>query len=267
MARPSPRRLSPRCVSSTIVSVKPVPGTLGAGGAAFQPTRWSVVKAAQSQSPEEARAALTSFYQDYWPPLYAFVRRRGHSPSDAEDLIQAFFTHLLEGNALRRVDREKGKLRTFLLGSLQHFLANEYHRDRALKRGGAHQMVSLEEHHAEAEAAALAAPGIEDGAWYDQAWAVALTRRAWEAVQRRYTGEGKGPLFEALKPFLLAGTSPPSHDGVAASLGIPIATLRTHVHRLRQRYRETVRAEVAETLAEPGEIDAEMRHLFRALMS
>lgn len=224
--------------------------------------------AAESQSLEAARAALADFCQAYWPPLYAFVRRRGLNAADAQDCVQAFFAHLLEANTLSRVCRERGHLRTFLLGSLQHFMANEYHRARALKRGGGQQVVPLDDHFAEAEAAAHADAGAEESAWYDQTWAAALTRRAWQRLQDAYAAEGRAALFADLKGFLSPGTAaPPDQETTAARLGMPVATLRTHLHRMRGRYRECLRAEVALTVSSPGQVDEEMRYLYRTLLS
>jgi len=151
---------------------KPVPGTLQEGGASFETTHWTVVlRARQSESAESAHQALSTFCEAYWPPLYAFLRHRGYSSADAQDLVQAFFAHLLEQNTLSRADQEKGRLRTFLLGSLQNFLFNEYDRARALKRGGGGQIVSIEEHLPEAEAAMLATAHLSDAGCYDLVWA------------------------------------------------------------------------------------------------
>ena len=251
------------------VLVKAIPGTLRAGGAPFQPTHWSVVLlAAQSQSLEAAQSALANFCQAYWPPLYAFVRRRGYSSCEAQDCVQAFFAHLLEANTLSRACREKGHLRTFLLGSLQHFMAKDYHRANALKRGGGKQIVSLEDCLVEAEAAVATHTEADETSSYDQDWAAALTRRAWTRLHEAFVEEDKGALFEELKTFLSAGTVvPPNQEEVAAKLGIPLATLRTHLHRLRQRYRECLRAEVALTVSSPGQVDEEMRYLYRVLMA
>ncbi len=250
-------------------AVKGVPGTLREGGAAFASTHWSVVLlAAQSQPPVTAQAALTNFCQAYWPPLYTFLRRRGHSPTDAQDLTQAFFVHLLEQNTLARASREKGRLRTFLLGSLQHFLANEHDRAQAFKRGGGKQIVSMNDQLVEAEAAMLATvPGDEAGR-YDHHWAASLVQRAWEQLDAAMVAEGKKELIEALKPFVVGGAvAPPDQHDVAARLRMPISTFRNSLHRLRQRYRESVRSEVARTVTGPSEIDEEMHYLVRVLLA
>lgn len=249
--------------------VKGVPGTLQEGGAAFPPTQWSIVlDALQSQSLPLAQTALTSFCQAYWPPLYTFVRRRGHSPADAQDLIQAFFAHLLEQDTLSRVSRDKGRLRTFLLGALENFLSDRRDHDRALKRGGGKQIVSLDDFLVEAEASITAAGGSDTLHEFDRGWAAAVMRRTWEQLQSAYVAEGKGSTFDALKPLVLGGTSAPlQQDEVAKRLDLPPATLRTHLRRLRQRYRELVRGEVAATVAQPSEIDEEMQYLYRLLVA
>lgn len=249
--------------------VKVMPGTLNTGRADFQPTRWSVVLlAAQSQSLENARSALANFCEAYWSPLYAFVRRRGYAPADAQDCVQAFFAHLLEANTLSRVCREKGRLRTFLLGALQHFIAKDYRSAHALKRGGGRQIVPLEDHFVEAEAALCMHAAADESVIYDQTWAKALTTRAWTHLRDSFIKDGKGALFEELKAFLSGGSAtPPSQEAAAAKLGVPLATLRTHLHRLRQRYRESLREEVALTVSGPSQVDEEMQYLYRILLS
>ena len=248
--------------------MKGVPGTLQEGGAAFAPTHWSVVLlTAQSRSPEAAHAALTSLCQTYWPPLYTFLRRRGRSPGDAQDLTQAFFAHLIERNTLAHADPEKGQLRTFLLGSLQHFLANEHDRATALKRGGGQQIVSLDDQLTEAEAALSTVARGDEVSRYDRHWAASLVSRAWEQLHRALVAEGKGELVEALKPFVAGGTAAPSQEDVAAGLRMPIATFRNTLWRMRQRYRESVRAEVARTVSGASEVDEEMRYLLHVLLS
>ncbi len=251
------------------VRMKGVPGTLQEGGAAFPPTQWSVVlNALQSQSPHLAQTALTSFCQAYWPPLYTFVRRRGHSPSDAQDLIQAFFAHVLELHTLSRASRDKGRLRTFLLGSLENFLADQRDHAQALKRGGGKQIVSLDGFLVDAEASLVASADADTVHEFDRGWAAAVMRRTWEQLRQAYTSEGKQAVFEALKPLVLGGPSAPlSQEEVAGQLNLPPATMRTQLRRLRQRYRELVRDEVAATVATPKEADEEMHYLYRLLVS
>ncbi len=227
-----------------------------------------MLDALQSQSPGLAQTALTSFCQAYWPPLYTFVRRRGHSPSDAQDLIQAFFAHVLALKTLSRVSRDKGRLRTFLLGSLENFLSDQRDHDRALKRGGGKQIVSLDDFFVDAEASITASEGSDTVHEFDRGWAAAVMRRTWEQLRQAYTAEGKQTLFDALKPLVLGGsTVPPNQEAVASQLHLPPATLRTQLRRLRQRYRELVRDEVAATVAKPAEVEEEMQYLYRLLVA
>src|SRR2546428_11323492 len=192
--------------------MKPIPGTLQEGGAAFQSTHWTLVlRARQSDPTETGQKALSNFCEAYWPPLYAFLRHRGHASPEAQDLVQGFFAHLLEQNTLSRADQEKGKLRTFLLGSLQNFLFNEYDRARALKRGGGRQIVSIEEHLPEAEAAMLATSHLSDARCYDLVWASTIVSRAWQSLQNDFVAEGKAEWLEELRTFVAGGNvTPPS---------------------------------------------------------
>jgi DNA-directed RNA polymerase specialized sigma24 family protein len=215
-----------------------------------------------------AQEALAGFCEAYWPPLYSFLRHRGFSSADAQDLVQGFFAHLLEQNTLTRADRGKGRLRTFLLGSLQNFLYNEYDRARALKRGGGRQIVSIEEHLPEAEAAMLATAHLSDAGCYDVVWASTIVSRAWQNLQNAFVAEGKAEWLEELRPFVAGGSlTPPNQEEVAARLGVPIATLRTWLSRLRQRYRESLRTEVASTVSDPADVDQELHHLYQILMA
>src|SRR5213078_1413460 len=249
--------------------MKPIPGTLQEGGAAFQSTHWTLVlRARQSDPTETARKALSDFCEAYWPPLYAFLRLRGHASPEAQDLVQGFFAHLLEQNTLSRADQEKGKLRTFLLGSLQNFLFNEYDRARALKRGGAHQIVSIDDHLPEAEASMMDTMHLSDSAAYDLVWASNIVKRAWQQLQNAFEAEGKAEWLEVLRPFVAGGGKTPlNQEEAAAKLGVPIATLRTWLWRLRQRYREALRIEVASTVSDPADVDEELHHLYRILMT
>jgi DNA-directed RNA polymerase specialized sigma24 family protein len=249
--------------------VKPLPGTLQEGGASFQTTHWTLVlRAGQTESTESAQQALSDFCEAYWPPLYAFLRHRGYASADAQDLVQAFFAQLLEKDTLSHVDQEKGRLRTFLLRSLQNFLANEYDRARALKRGGGQEIISFDQHLVEAEAAMFATAHLDDVSCYDVMWAANVVTRAWKHLHDALVAEGKGQWLEELKPFITGGTgAPPDQGEVAARLGVPIATFRTWLSRLRQRYLDALRAEVANTVSDPAEVDGELQHLYRILMS
>jgi RNA polymerase sigma factor (sigma-70 family) len=248
--------------------MKSVPGTLQEGGAPFQTTHWPLVlQARQIGSTESAQQALSVFCEAYWPPLYAFLRHRHYASSDAQDLVQAFFVHLLAQNTLSRADQEKGRLRTFLLGSLQNFLINEHDRARALKRGGDHEILSFDQHLQEAEASMSATSHLDDVSCYDLTWASNIVTRAWQHLREAFAVEGKSQWLDELKPFLAGGTTtPPNQEEIAARIGIPIATLRTWISRLRQRYRDALRAAVASTVSDPADVEDELRYLYRILL-
>ena len=227
-----------------------------------------MLRAGEVDSEPSAQRALSGFCESYWAPLYTFLRHRGHPSADAQDLVQSFFVHLLEQNTLSRADRQKGRLRTFLLGSLENFLYNEYDRTRALKRGGDRQILSIEQHLPEAEAAMLATVHLSDAACYDLAWASNIVSRAWKNLQDQFEAEGKAEWLEELRPFVAGGgMRTPSQEEAAARLGVPIATLRTWLSRLRHRFRESLRTEVGSTVSDPADIDGELRHLYQILMA
>jgi RNA polymerase sigma factor (sigma-70 family) len=247
--------------------MKPIPGTLQEGGAAFQTTHWTMVlRAGETQSDSSAQKALSNFCEAYWPPLYAFVRHRGHASPEAQDLVQGFFAHVLEQNTLSRADREKGKLRTFLLGSFQNYLFNEYDRARTLKRGGGKQILSIDELLPEAEASMMQTMHLGDSAAYDLVWASNIVKRAWQHLERAFEAEGKTEWLEVLRPFVAGGGKTPlNQEEAAEKLGVPITTLRTWLSRLRQRYREALRSEVAGTVSDPAEVDQELHYLYQIL--
>ena len=227
-----------------------------------------VLRAGDEDSNESARQALSGFCEAYWPPLYSFLRHRGYPSADAQDLVQGFFAHLLEQNALTRADQQKGRLRTFLLRSLQNFLYNEFDRSRAPKRGGDRQIVSIEEHLPDAEAAMMATAHLSDAACYDLVWASSIVSRAWQNLQNAFVAEGKAEWLNELRPFIAGGSvTPLNQEDAANRLGVPIATLRTWLSRLRQRYRESLRTEVASTVSDPADVDQELHHLYQILMA
>jgi RNA polymerase sigma factor (sigma-70 family) len=260
-------KLTPAVGERSYQSMKPIPGTLQEGGAAFQTTHWTMVlRAGETQSDASAQKALSNFCEAYWPPLYAFVRHRGHASAEAQDLVQGFFAHVLEQNTLSRADREKGKLRTFLLGSFQNYLFNEYDRSRALKRGGGRQILSIDEYLPEAEASMMDTMHLSDSAAYDLVWASNVVKRAWQNLETAFEAEGKKEWLEVLRPFVAGGSKTPlNQEEAAAKLGVPIATLRTWLSRLRQRYREALRSEVASTVSDPAEVDQELHYLYQIL--
>ena len=248
--------------------MKPIPGTLQEGGASFQTTHWTLILSAQkSEQKELSPQALSDFCEAYWPPLYAFLRRRGYSSPDAQDYVQGFFTYVLTGPTLSQADQEKGKLRTYLLSSLQYFVMNQHARARTLKRGGGREIVSFDEFQPEAEASILATSHLDDTTTYDLTWASSIARRAWQRLGEALAAEGKEQWLNELKPFIATGTTAPNQEEVAARLGVPIATLRTWLSRLRQRYRTLLRMEVASTVSNPADVDEELHYLHRILMS
>jgi DNA-directed RNA polymerase specialized sigma24 family protein len=225
-----------------------------------------ILCAGETQSEAASRKALADFCQAYWPPLYAFLRHRGHASPEAQDLVQGFFAHLLERKTLTRADQDKGKLRTFLLGSLQNFVFNEYDRAHALKRGGRHQVVSIDDHLPEAEASMMQTMHLSDSAAYDLVWASNIVKRAWQHLEDTFEAEGKKEWFEVLRPFVAGGAKTPlNQENAAKKLEVPIATLRTWLSRLRQRYREALRTEVSSTVASPSDVDQELHYLYQIL--
>jgi RNA polymerase sigma factor (sigma-70 family) len=237
------------------------------GGAPFQTTHWTVVlQAGGAESEEMRRNALASFSEAYWPPLYTFVRRRGYSAADAQDTVQGFFVHLFEQNTLSRADQEKGRLRTFLLGSLQNYLLKQRERMSALKRGGGRQMLSFDELLPQAEAAMLATSHLSEVNSYDTAWASSIVTRAWKKVRDRLAAEGKREWVDELSPFVAGGTgTPPPQEEVAKRLGTSVENFRVWLSRLRQTYRHALRAEVASTVSNPNDIDDELHYVYRVL--
>ena len=229
--------------------------------------------ACESQTdPEASRAALAELCETYWPPLYTYVRARGVSRHDAQDLTQGFFAHLIERKIYTRTDREKGKFRSFLLASLKNFLSDARDREQTLKRGGAHQFVPLHETQTEAAESFLethnspgrSAPGEDN--LFERSWADTLINTALGRVAAAYHAEGKESLFKELQTFLTIGAAPlPTYAQLAARLRISESTLRSHVTRLRARYRELLRAEVRRTVNSDAEVDGELRELLRVL--
>ena len=231
----------------------------------FATTHWTVVMAAGGSHTTGARAALDELCQLYWSPLYAYVRRRGSSPEDAEDLTQEFFRTLLEKEYLKAADRDRGRFRTFLLVALQRFLANEWDRTRAQKRGGGLEHVSLDTSSAETRYQVETASEVSPERIYDRRWAFALLGRTMAHLRAEFVASGKEDEFEQIKESLTADRGSLDYRALAERTGQSEGTLRVGIHRLRRRFREIFRREVAQTVATPAEIDAEMRHLMAAL--
>jgi RNA polymerase sigma-70 factor (ECF subfamily) len=232
------------------------------GAARFQTTQWSVVLKAG----EGAEEALLRLCRSYWTPLYAFSRRRGLSSHEAEDVTQSFFAHLLEHRSFTSVAPTKGKFRSFLLVSLKHFLDNEWRKDRALKRGGGRSFVSWEEmaprdrEIADPSSAELPAEKL-----FDREWALALLERVMKQLEKECAVARKAELFERLKETLTAEGEDGLYRQIAADLNMSEGAVRVSAHRLRRRFGDLLREQIGKTVADPAEIDAEIRELFAVL--
>jgi RNA polymerase sigma factor (sigma-70 family) len=233
----------------------------------FATTRWSLVLAAGKRSSPQSGAALATLCETYWYPLYAYVRRRGHDVDEAQDLTQAFFTRLLEKNDLAAAERERGKFRSFLLTSLKHFLANEWDRARAKKRGGDRSPVSIDFAIAEGRYGLQPSDELTAEKIFDRRWAMVVLEQVLNQLQEEFRRAEKSELFERLKVFLTGDKLAGSYEQLAADLKMTAGAVKVAVHRLRRRYRELLRAEVAQTVADPEEIDEELRDLFIAIIS
>ena len=231
----------------------------------FNTTHWSLVGAAQSDeaSRTHARKALEELCRAYWYPLYAFVRNRGHSEVDAQDLTQSFFARFIETDGFASADRERGRFRTYLLGAMKHFLANEWHRVKTLKRGGGVTFLEWDALDPEARYAVEPKRSTDPETDFDREWALELIARTMKTLHAESESGGKGELFEALKGSLTGNE--PARSETAAQLGLTEGAVKVAVHRLRQRYRELLRAEIKETITESSDVDDEMRYLIAVL--
>lgn len=238
---------------------------MAAGETPFLTTRWSIVLQAGRAEGEKTRAALSELITTYWYPLYAYVRRRGYSADDAQDLTQAFFTRLLEKNVVGVADPQRGRFRAFLLGSLKNFLANEWDRVNAQKRGGGRATLSLDYEFADErfkrEPVCRLTPEME----YERNWALAVLERALARVQKIYAGRGKPQLFERLKPALVSVEDDTSRREMALDLGMTEGAVKVALHRMRNAFRECLREEIAETVGEDRDLDDELHALIEAL--
>jgi RNA polymerase sigma-70 factor (ECF subfamily) len=233
------------------------------GAAAFTTTHWSVVLEAQGESPA-AQEALEKLCRTYWRPIFAFLRRQGIGPTEAEDITQGFFTELLERQSLSAVRKEKGRLRSFLLGGLKYFLANEERRVMAIKRGkgqsrklsGLEDLRALEEQPADV---------LTPEQIYERRWALTVLERVLSRLKDEYHAAGNAALFDSLKELLPDEPGSPSQAKIAARLGMTENAVRQAFYRFRQRYQSLLREEIAHTVATPGDIEDELRHLITVL--
>ncbi|MCW5550579.1 MAG: RNA polymerase sigma factor [Verrucomicrobiae bacterium] len=238
-----------------------------ARGDIFVTTRWTVVLSAGRKSSPQSDRALGELCQTYWYPLYAYVRHRGHSREDAEDLTQAFFARFLEKNYLEGLSAERGKFRAFLLASLKHFLANEWDRSQARKRGGGALHLSLDWQSADERYHLDPPDPTSPDRLYDRDWALALLERVIARLQKECAAAGKAELFERTKDFLTVGEAAIPYAQAAERLNLNEGAVRVAVHRLRKRYRELLRDEIAQTLSDPAQVKEELRSLQAALAS
>ncbi len=235
-----------------------------AGAVAFTTTHWSIVLAARGPSPA-AEAALEKLCRTYWRPLYGFVRRRGVRPEEAKDLTQGFFALLLERRDIDAVRKEKGRLRSYLLTALKHFLTNEHNRAMAIKRGQGQQFIPLEDWHEREQAGYEPADTLAADQIYERRWALTVLDQVLARLGDEYRAAGNMRLFDRLQKSLMDEPDRPSQADVAHELGMTEAAITQALYRLRQRYRELLREEIAHTVMVPGDIEDELRHLIAVL--
>ena len=245
-------------MSSTLTTPEP-------GGGQFAVTHWSVVLAAGRRDSTHARTALEKLCRTYWQPIYVFVRRQGHGPHDAQDLTQEFFAGLLEKQSLADVDRTKGRFRSFLLASLKHFLANEWDKARAQKRGGGQVLIPIDAQSVESACGIDPADEVTAEKVFERRWALTLLDLTLQRLREEQTREGKEHQFEQLKVTLTEASRSVRYAVLAQRLEMSEGAVKVAVHRLRQRYRELLRAGIADTVATPAEVEEEIRALFSAL--
>lgn len=235
------------------------------GREAFATTRWSMVFRASEGQDIQAQRDLEDVCRACWYPIYAFVRRQGYSPEDAQDLAQGFFEHVLRNNVLSHADPERGRFRSFLLGALRHFVSNEARRLRAEKRGGKIQFVPMDVQEGEERYEREIAHPETPEKLFQRSWAENLLQRAVDGLRRDYEKQGKGNLFEALHPYLAGSSNPNSYQELARSLNMSSGTVAVAVFRMRKRYGELLRSEIAQTVDDPADVEQEIRLLLEAV--
>jgi DNA-directed RNA polymerase specialized sigma24 family protein len=231
----------------------------------FATTHWSLVLAAGQRSHSRSAEALATLCETYWYPVYAFIRRQGYDVDAARDLTQEFFTRVLEKNYFRDADPTRGRFRAFLLAANRHFLSNERDRARALKRGGAMPLVSLDVETAEGTYQLEGQDDLTPEKLFDARWATVLLDRALTRLRREYAGSKRGALFDQLKGFLTGDSADVPYAQAARGLEMTESAVKVAVHRLRRRFRAALVEEISHTVADPADIDAEIRHLLQAV--
>ena len=247
-----------------VTSLSAIGGNAHHGPAAFNTTHWSVVLQAQGQSPA-AQEALEKLCRIYWRPVYGFIRRQGTRPEEAEDITQGFLAQLLERRSLDAVRKEKGRLRSYLLTSLKHFLASEQRRAMTVKRGKGQQLIPLEELRTNERVEMEPADPVTAEMIYERRWALTVLERVLSRLKDEYRAAGNAALFDSLKELLPDEPGWPSQAQIAARLGMTENAVRQAFHRFRQRYQSLLREEIANTVATPGDIEDELRHLIAVL--
>ena len=234
------------------------------GARRFATTRWSLVLDARAGGSPDSDKALEQLCESYWYPLYAFVRRQGRSPEDAADLTQAYFAKLLEKEYLADVRPEAGRFRSFLLASLKHFLYNEWDRQKALKRGGQFRILSLDSESAENRYSFEPPDPLNPEDLFEQRWALTVLERTLDKLAEE-TPESKRLRFEKLRPYLISGEADTTYRQLGDELGMSEGGVKVAIHRLRRRFGVLLRLEIAQTVAEPQDVDDEIRHLLECL--
>ncbi|MBP8302978.1 MAG: sigma-70 family RNA polymerase sigma factor [Phycisphaerae bacterium] len=224
-----------------------------------------MILAAKDPRAPAGRQALETLCRTYWVPLYAYVRRCGHGPQDAEDLTQGFLTRLIEKDLVRAADRERGRFRSFLLTSLKHFVADQRDRAKAVKRGGLARRVPMDVGSAETRFRLEPVDEWTPDRFFEHQWAVTVLETVFDRLRRQYEAEGKTALFDQAKGSLTQAGTSVSYADLGARLAMTEGAVRVAVHRLRSRYRDLLREEIGHTVADPAEVEDEIRHLFQAL--
>ena len=230
----------------------------------FATTQWSVVVQAGENSSAAATGALEELCKAYWRPLYCYARKRGHSPHDAEDLTQEFFSGLVADNYLHRAEREKGRFRSYILAAFRNFLSDQFDRSNAAKRGGKASFVSLNAEEAEGLLEREASLQMSPEQTFDNQWVIAILERSLLRLRDEYAGSGRSELFAQIKPFLTENTPSGGYTNLAAALSVSPNSVAVAVHRMRQRYREIVRLEIAATVTSVDDLENEMKILLFA---
>lgn len=242
-------------------------GAASGSGGFFSTTNWSVVLGAGQDDHPQAAAAMEKLCRTYWYPIYAFIRFRGSDPHQAEDLTQSFFAFLLEREVLKKVNQQKGKFRSFLLATLTNFLANERDRHRAIKRGGQRDIISLDELAAEEFYQYELLDLLTPEKLFERSWTYALLERVLGRLKQEYLAAGKAAFFAKLEPELTREVTPGLHGTLASELNMSEGAVKVALHRMRRRFGELLRQEIAQTVSSPQEVDQEIEHLFAALSS